>query len=142
VRSRLPRYTIPAARQLQASSYNNVSNLQLERCGDADGGFDLGYASAGSWAEYGNIDFGSGVGSVEVRWANGSAGSGNLEFRLDSAGDPLIAQAQLAVTGSWQTWQSGSATVTGAQGVHTLYVVFQSGIAGGSGNLNWFQFKP
>jgi hypothetical protein len=41
-------YTIPAARQLQASSYNNVSNLQSESCGDADGGFDLGYASAGS----------------------------------------------------------------------------------------------
>jgi glucosylceramidase len=142
LRSRLPRYTIPAARQLQASSYNQVSNLQSEPCGDTDGGFDLGYASAGSWAEYDNIDFGSGVGSVEVRWANGSAGSGNLEFHLDSVSGPLIAQTQLAVTGGWQTWQSGSATVTGAQGVHTLYVVFQSGGAGGSGNLNWFQFKP
>ena len=74
---------------------------------------------------------------MEVRWANGSAGSGNLEFHLDSVGGPLIAQAQLA-----QTWQSGSATVTGAQGVHTLYVVFQSGVAGGSGSLNWFQFRP
>ena len=44
-------YSIPATQQIQASSYTRVSGLQTETTLDVDAGFDLAYASDGSWAE-------------------------------------------------------------------------------------------
>jgi len=142
--------TMPATAQIQASSYNEVSTaalgvsasgLQTEPCTDSDGGFDLGYASPGYWAEYRNIDFGSGVHSVAVRVASGSSSAGTLEFHSDSPTGPLLARATIPPTGGWQAWTTTSASVSGAWGVHNLFVVFQSGSASGIGNVNWFQFQ-
>jgi glucosylceramidase len=142
---------IPATTQIQASSYNEVSTdtnlavsssgLQTEPCSDTGGGFDLGYSSPGYWAEYRNVDFGSGAHSVAVRVANGSGSSGALEFHSGSPTGPLLAQATIPNTGGWQTWQTTTAAVSGAAGVQDLFVVFQNGISGGLGNLNWFQFQ-
>lgn len=124
-----------------ASSYNAVSQLQAESCTDTNLGYDLGFATTGSWAKYSYMDFGAGVASVDVRVASAGTG-GSLEFRLDSLDGPVIATADLPVTGGWQTWKTVNAPVSGAKGLRTLYVIFRraSG-SGGLGNLNWFQFK-
>ncbi|HUB82772.1 MAG TPA: carbohydrate-binding protein, partial [Bryobacteraceae bacterium] len=119
----IPEYSIAAAQQIQASSYTQISNLQSEPCTDTDNGFDIGYAADGSWLEYDNIDFGSGLSAVDVRWASAGSG-GTLEFHLDSGSGPMIAQGSLPVTGGWETWQTYPMAVSGAQGVHKLYVVF------------------
>jgi glucosylceramidase len=146
---------IPATIQIQASSYNQVSGLQTESCSNTDskscsdtdsngvatGGFDLGYSSPGSWAEYRNIDFGSGVHSVSVRVANGSGSPAAIEFHSGSPAGPLLAQATIPNTGGWQTWQTVTATVSSAAGVQNLYLVFSSGVVGAAGNVNWFQFQ-
>jgi len=132
---------IPATTVIQASSYNQLRGLQTEPCTDSNGGFDLGYSSPGSWAEYRNIDFGSGVQSAAVRVANGSGGTGTLEFHSGSPTGPLLAQATIPNTGGWQTWQTVTAAVAGASGVQNLFVVFQNGISSGLGNLNWNQFQ-
>ena len=145
---------ILATNQIQASSYNQVSGLQTETCSNTDskscsdtdsngvpiGGFDLGYSSPGYWAEYRNVDFGSGVSSVQVRVANGNSAS-TLEFHTGSPSGPLIAQATIPSTGGWQAWTTVSAAVSGASGIEDLYVVFGNGASGGLGNLNWFQFQ-
>lgn len=142
VREKKPEFVMPAVGQpILASNYTNLRELRTEPCTDTDGGFNLGYAAAGSWAEFRHVDFGPGVRFVDVRVASAGTG-GTLEFRLDSPTGPLVAQAQLPVTGGWQTWRTVSAPVTGAAGVRDLYVVFkrQSG-TGGLGNLNWFRFR-
>ena len=79
--------------------------------------------------------------SVDVRLANPAAG-GTLHFHLDSQTGPEIAQFAVPVTGGWQSWQTANFPVSGATGVHDLYVVF-SGTSGQGGlaNLNWLQFK-
>lgn len=141
-RERKPEFVIPAAgHPIPASNYTSLRELRTEPCTDAEGGFNLGYAAAGSWAGYRNVDFGAGVTAVEARVASGGTG-GTLEFRLDAPDGPLIAQAPLPVTGGWQSWTTVSAPVTGAAGVRDLYVVFtrQTG-SGGLGNLNWFRFR-
>jgi glucosylceramidase len=138
--ARAPRYVIDAAQQIQASSYTEIANLQSEPCSDADGGFDIGYAGDGSWLEYDNIDFGDGPSAVDVRWASAGAG-GSLEFHLDSISGPIVAQATLPVTGGWQTWQTFPIPVSGAQGLHKVFVVFRGSGTNGLGNLNWFQFR-
>lgn len=129
------------AQRILASSYTGISNLQTEQTTDADGGFDVGYSSNGSWAEYRNIEFGLGVKSVDVRMASGGTG-GTLQFRLDSVTGPLIAEAAIAPTGGWQAWQTVNARVSSTSGMHDVYVVFAGSTgSGGIGNLNWFQFK-
>jgi len=124
-----------AAQQIQASSYNTMLGLETEPCTDSGGGFDVGYASAGSWAEYRNIDFGAGASSVAIRLASASAG-GTVDLHLDSPTGPMIGSTPIANTGGWQTWTTVTAPVTGAAGVHNFYAVYQ-----GTANLNWFQFK-
>jgi hypothetical protein len=52
----------------------------------------------------------------------------------------LIATATLPVTGGWQTWQTVTASASGASGLHDLYITFQGSTAG-IANVNWFQFN-
>ena len=121
-------YLVPARNQIQASSYIQVSNLQSETCTDTDGGFDLGSAAVGSWAEYDNVDFGAGVTTVDARLATASSG-GTLEFHLDRVDGPLAAQVTVPKTGGWQTWSTVGAPVTGAAGVHRVVLLYTLGPA-------------
>jgi hypothetical protein len=136
----VPRYTIAATAQIQGSSYTQISNLQSEPCSDADGGFDIGYSADGGWLEFDNVEFGAGPSAVDIRWASGGSG-GVLEFHLDSLSGPIIAQGPAPVTGGWQSWQTFSTPVSGAQDLHTLFVVFRGAATNGLGNLNWFRFR-
>jgi glucosylceramidase len=125
-----------ATAQIQGSSYSSESGLQEE---DTSGVYDLGYITPGSYAEYQNVDFGGGVSSVSIRSASAGNG-GTAEFHLDSLTGPLAGTVTLPVTGGWQSWTTTSASVTGATGVHNLYVVFQSS-SNSISNVNWFQFS-
>jgi glucosylceramidase len=130
--------TLAAKTQIQASSFSSVAGLQTEATSAPTGGFDVGYADGGDYALYRNVDFGSSVRSVKMQVA--SAGSGGaIELRLDSVDGPLVATVAVPVTGGWQTWKTVSAKVTGASGVHDLYLVFTGGQS--VGNVNWFRFK-
>jgi glucosylceramidase len=137
-----PIYAVSAlSQQIQASSYSDMSGLETETTSDIDGGYDLGYSTNGSWAEYRNIDFASGVSSVSARVASAGSG-GTLEFHLDAVSGPLAGTATLPVTGGWQNWTTVTAPISGATGVRNLFVVFRSaGTSGGIANLNWFQFQ-
>ncbi len=130
--------TIAATSTIQASSFTSESGLETETTSDTTGGYDLGYVTNGAYAVYENVDFGSGVSSVNVRTASGGNG-GTLEFHLDSPTGATVATVGLPVTGGWQNWQTVNATASGATGVHTLYAVFSG--TGGIANVNWFQFQ-
>lgn len=131
--------TTPATSQIQGSSYSQESGLETETTADTTGGYDLGYVSPNASALYKSVDFGTSVSTVSVRTASAGDG-GTLEFHLDSLSGPLIATATLPVTGGWQTWQTVTAPISGASGVHDLYIVFRGSSAGIS-NINWFQFN-
>ncbi|MGC2161964.1 MAG: chitobiase/beta-hexosaminidase C-terminal domain-containing protein [Silvibacterium sp.] len=131
--------TTSATAQTQGSSYSSENGLETESTGDSTGQYDLGYITQGAYASYKNVDFGSSVSQVSVREASGGGG-GTLEFHLDSPTGALISTVTLPVTGGWQDWQTVTGTVSGATGVHTLYLVF-TGSANGIANLNWFQFE-
>jgi glucosylceramidase len=130
---------IPATSQIQGSSFSQESGLETETTADTTGGYDLGYVSPNAIAVYKNVNFGISVSGVSVRTASAGQG-GTLQFHLDSATGPLIATATLPVTGGWQTWQTVTATASGASGLHDLYITFQGSTAAIS-NVNWFQFN-
>lgn len=146
-------YTMNATSQIQASSFNSTDGnrttgdnttfgLQTETTSDTDGGYDVGFASAGDFAVYKNVDFGAGVTDVNARMAcNGNCG-GTLEFHLDSVSGTLAGSVTIPATGGWQNWSTVPGTVS-ASGVHDLFVVFKAAPGGTTalGNVNWFQFN-
>lgn len=129
---------ISATAQIQGASYSSQSGLEVEEASDVTGVYDLGYVTDSATVVYKNVDFGTSVSQVSVRTASGGNG-GTLEFHLDSAAGALLGTVALPVTGGYQNWQTVTAPVTGASGVHTLYLVFHG--SGGIANLNWFQFQ-
>jgi glucosylceramidase len=129
---------IQATAQIQGSSFSSESGLETEGTGDSTGEYDLGYLTQGAYTEYENVDFGAGASQVNVRSASGGNG-GTATFYLDSMTSTPIATVNLPVTGGWQTWTTVNGTVTGASGVHKLYVVF-NGSTSSIANVNWFQF--
>jgi len=96
-------YTMAANAQIQASSYSNVTNLETEATSDADGGYNLGYAisTSAKVAIFKNIDFGTGMTSLDARVASKSATA--IECRLDSPTGTLISTISVPNTGDWQS---------------------------------------
>ena len=130
--------TQSATQQIQGASYSSQTGLEVEETTDDTGSYDLGYVTDGATMTYKNVNFGTSVSQVSVRVASGGSG-GTVEFHLDSPTGTLISTAKLVVTGGYQTWQTVTAPVTGASGVHNLYMVIHG--SGGIGNVNWFQFQ-
>jgi glucosylceramidase len=131
---------IPATQQIQGASYSSQSGLETEETGDATGSYDLGYTTNGAYAVYQNVDFGTSVSQVSVRFAS-DGGGGTVKFYLDNMTGTPIATATTPPTGGWQTWQTATAPVTAASGVHTLYAVFVGSNSTGIINMNWIQFQ-
>ncbi|EPR10369.1 carbohydrate-binding protein [Ruminiclostridium papyrosolvens] len=125
-----------SASQIEAESFSSQSGIQTENC--SEGGQDVGYIENGDYTVYNNFDFRNGVTAFKARVASGASG-GNIEIRLDSITGPLVGTCPVTSTGGWQTWADATCNVSGASGIHNLYLKF----TGGSGyifNLNWFRF--
>lgn len=115
------------------------SGVETEKTTDTGGGLNVGYIDNGDYIKIKNVDFGSGAKSFDVRAASANSG-GNIELHLNSLSGPLVGTCAISNTGGWQTWATKSCTVSGATGVHDLYLKF----IGGSGylfNLNWWKFN-
>jgi glucosylceramidase len=133
--------TTAATAQIQGSSYSSQNGLETETTSDTTGLYDLGYLTAGGYAVYKNVDFGTGVSQVNVRTASAGNG-GTATFYLDSKTGSPIATVTLPVTGGWQTWKTVTAAVSSASGVHDVVVVFSGGGSTDSiANVSWFQFQ-
>jgi glucosylceramidase len=133
-----------AAATIEAESFDDQSGVAVQGCSDGSGcGLSIGYTDSGDYVSWNRVHFGDGAESVSVRVASHSSG-GTLELRLDSANGPLVGTVQIGGTGGWDNWTTLTAPITGASGIHSLYLVFRgdppetavSGIA----NLNWITF--
>lgn len=123
--------------QVEGETMAGESGINTEPC--TEGGMDVGYIQNGSWIRVRGVDFGSGASSFIARVASATSG-GNIELRLDHTNGTLVGTCPVSGTGGWQTWTTRSCAVSGASGVHDLYLRF----TGGSGylfNVNWWQFQ-
>ena len=112
-----------------------------EQSSSPEGGYDLGYAVGGDWAEYPGIDFRTAVSSVSAEVACGNADCGTLEFHLGSPTGTLIARLPVAGTGDWQRWRKVSGRAEAVPGKRDLYIVWQAGKAGADGLANLLSFQ-
>jgi glucosylceramidase len=122
----------------EAENFDSQSGIQTEACGE--GGFNVGFIEDGDYVCFNDIDFeGASAASVNARVATANAG-GNIEFRLDSPTGTLIGTCPVSSTGGWQNWATRSVNLSGASGVHDVYLKF----TGGTGylfNVNSFKFN-
>jgi enterochelin esterase-like enzyme/fibronectin type 3 domain-containing protein len=124
--------------QVTAVSYDiQVGGVVPETC--SDGGQDVGTIQNGNYLVFNNIDFGVGAVSFNARVASATSG-GNIEIHLDSTNGTLVGTCAVPGPGGWQTWVTQSCSVSGAAGIHNLYLKF----TGGSGylfNVEWWKFN-
>ncbi|MFZ5986643.1 MAG: carbohydrate-binding protein [Bacillota bacterium] len=121
----------------EAETMAQESGIQTEECNE--GGRDVGYIQNGDWIRVRGVDFGSGATSFEARVASETNG-GNIEIRLDSLTGKLVGTCEVTGTGGWQTWVTKSCQVTGATGIHDLYLKF-TGDSNYMFNFNWWKFN-
>jgi GH18 family chitinase/chitodextrinase len=125
---------------IQAESFDAMLGVQTEATSDVGAGQNVGYIDNNDWLKFNSVNFGSGPKSVDARIASNTAG-GTIEFRLDSTTGTLIGSVNVGSTGGWQTWATNNGAVSGASGIHDLYLVFKGSTTNGLMNLNWIQFK-
>ncbi|MBP2629611.1 MAG: beta-xylosidase [Firmicutes bacterium] len=121
----------------EAETMNQEYGINTEACGE--GGRDVAYIENNDWIKIKGVNFGSSAASFDARVASATNG-GNIELRLDSPTGTLVGTCPVQGTGGWQSWVTKSCNVSGATGVHDLYLKF----TGGSGylfNLNWWKFN-
>jgi hypothetical protein len=130
-----------------ASTYAAASSgVMTQATSDTGGGNNVGWLGNGSWLEYTNVNFGSGLtGKVVARVASAVTGSGigTISFEIGSPTATPFATITVNTTGGWQTWAS-TAPVTAApvpSGTQTLYVTFTTSTGANFVNVNWFQFS-
>jgi hypothetical protein len=129
-------YLDPYAR-VEGETMHAQSGIETEPC--SEGGMNVRDIESGDWIRIRGVDFGS-TGAAEFHSRVASAASGgSIELRLDSLTGTLVGTCTVSGTGGGQVWTMATCAVSGATGVHDLFLRF----TGGSGsllNLNWWQF--
>ena len=105
---------------------------------DDNGSVNVGYIKKGSYIKVAGVDFGEGADKFTASVA--SAGNGGyIELHLDSKTGPVVGTLNVGDTGGWHNWKEVSCDVSGSEGEHDLYLVFN----GGDGylmNIDWWKF--
>lgn len=128
---------IDAFSQIEAEDYNTMSGIQKVDC--SEGGQKVGYIENGDYIVFNNVDFGAGAASFDARVASGTSG-GSIEIRLDGLSGPLVGTCITTGTSSWSSWTTKNCSISGASGIHNLYLKF-TGASGYLFDMNWFKFN-
>ena len=126
--------TTSATSTIQAENYNSTnaaSNIQVFDTGN--GGKGVGYIENGNTLTYNNIDFGTGASSFKAYVA--TEGNTSIQIRKDSANGTLLGTLNVTSTGSWNTYQEKTTTISNVTGVQAIVLVFQGAV-----NVDWFTF--
>lgn len=113
------------------------TGVETEKC--SEGGMNVCNIENGDWIKVKGVDFGSGAASFDARVASATNG-GSIEVRIDSNTGKLVGTCAVQGTGGWQTWTTKTCTVSGATGIHDLYLKF-TGSNGYLFNINWWKFN-
>jgi endonuclease/exonuclease/phosphatase family metal-dependent hydrolase len=98
------------------------TGVDLEAC--AEGGYDVGWTTAGEWLNYTITVPSAGNYTVGLRVASGSGGTVHVGFNGASNVSKSVA---IPSTGGWQTWTTVNVTVALGAGVQQMTVRFDTG---------------
>ncbi|WP_373230051.1 carbohydrate-binding protein [Cohnella sp.] len=123
--------------------WNGSKSIKHFASNDTDAvGYQIGGIADDNYALYKGVDFGANTSDVNIRYDAPRAV--RIELRLDSPSGTLVGSRDLAGNNNtWLQWNNYNIPVSGASGVHDLYVVFR--VSGSTqenqllGSLNWFE---
>jgi arabinoxylan arabinofuranohydrolase len=125
--------------RVEGETTNAASGIETEP--SSVGGMDVTELQAGDWIKLRSVDFGT-TGAQSFSAAVASATSdGSIELHLDSPSGTLIGTCAVPGTGGPQSWALVTCPVTGATGVHDLYLTF-AGVSSPLFNVDYWQFTP
>ncbi|UJF31386.1 carbohydrate-binding protein [Paenibacillus hexagrammi] len=106
----------------------------------SQGGMVVSSVDNGDYIKVESVDFGDiGAGTFKAQVASSSAG-GTIELHLDSADGALIGTLPISNTGGDSSWMTKATTVSGAVGVHDLYMVYRGASTGNLFTVDNWQF--
>jgi len=127
----------PSFSRVEAESYDAMQGLGIYSGGT---GQKIGSIHDGEWVRYDDYDFGAGASGVSASVSAQLDNDGRIEFRLDAVGGPLVGSVDVPTTGSWQSFTDVATSISGATGVHDLYLVFR-GSSGFLLDVDYFEFE-
>ncbi|MEN9352725.1 MAG: hypothetical protein RL318_50 [Fibrobacterota bacterium] len=113
----------------------------LKTTGNDQSGVHVNSINNNDYIKLRAVDFTSAGAKSFTASVGANASGGSIELRLDSQTGKLIGTLPVNGTGSMTTWKSLTTTVSGATGVHDLFLVFKGG-SGDLFNLDWWKFDP
>lgn len=113
----------------------------LKTTGNDQTGVYVNSINNGDYIKLRSVDFTAGGAKNFSATVGASASGGSIELHLDSQTGKTIGTLAVASTGGMTTWKAQTTSVTGATGVHDLFLVFKGG-SGDLFNLDWWQFEP
>ena len=114
------------------------SGIKTEPC--SEGGINICSLDSGDYIKVKGVDFGvEGAGTFTASVASISNG-GSIELRLDSRNGTLIGTLPVSYTGGENNWKTETTNISGATGVHDLYLVFRGGSDGNLFKTDYWQF--
>ena len=135
-------YQRSAFTQLEAEKLDAAANVtiteMITKAIDWGMGAYVRSGGANSYIVLHDVDFGSGAASLMLRYQQ-AVNNATIEIHLDSPGGPQVAvYTKYLYWFDFDKWFAVTTPVTGASGVHDVYVVFkQAAIV-----LNWLRFLP
>ena len=119
---------------IQAESYSTMSGVATQTTTDGGGGRNVGWIDRGNWMDYTVHVATAGTYTVGFRVATPYTGA---SFQLKTGSGSVLATIKLNRTGSFQSWQTVSATVVLTAGNQTLQIY---STADPRWNINYMQF--
>lgn len=107
----------------------------LEGC--SEGGVDAAGLGGNDYLVFRNVDLNGVVGFAMRQASDNETNPGMVGIHLDSPTGTLIGTCNAAYTGGWQAWTTQSCSLSQANGVHNVYLVFNSGGI----NVEWIHFQ-
>jgi len=115
------------------------SGIKTEPC--SEGGMNICSVDDGDYIKVKGVDFGAeGAGTFTASVASDTNG-GTIELRLDSVDGTLIGTLPVSHTGGENNWKTETTNISGAAGVHDLYLVFRGSPDGNLFKADYWQFE-
>jgi beta-glucosidase len=107
-----------------AENFDDYSGTQLVDQSKASG-TAVGATAAGQWIKYADSDLRDHPATFTAQVAKGTPGPSQLQIRLGNpATGPVIGTATVSSTGNVYSYTNISTRLTGATGIHDVYLVF------------------
>lgn len=119
--------------RMEAESYDDIEGIR-------DYGTAVGSLTPGDFLRYKRLDFKDGP-----SWFHACVGTkpefqgSRIQVRLDSVTGPIVSELTVRSTGTFTNFKVQSAPVSGAQGIHDVYLTFTP--KDKVGDMDWFCFS-